>query len=426
MESTTPNCPSCGQTLPGRGVFCPFCAAQARCKSCREVLEPRAVACVECGTRYGEGYPALSGGIGSITQAPNVMRLEETRTSRSFEARFTDSAVDSLSMPLSAYLGGGLYNAHQKRVRAARSAGGELAEEQLPLLTAGEAEFVDVMQAAPPSAPTSHGEVPDDEARLHNIFSYTGDRLRLKDPRIKSDTKIEYVGRLICLFFYAHELANRPKVSRATLNTLLAEAALNDGNTRNWIATTKDLMTDGEMIELSVPGREKATETLRRNEDPSITGTYVLGASSRSRAAKPDSDASGDAEGNAKTGKRRSALDSKKVTPWVDQWKAAGVPVNAYEALTGKSSAEKGLFGLWAIRKALGENGRVVSRLQLAQFLYQAFEIKVNDATLGQALKGPGMKDRVINVEGTRFQITPAGMASIDQMVGQQSGPSST
>ena len=425
MEATPLNCPRCGHGLSDRGAFCPSCVAQVRCKSCRELLEQSAVACVECGTPVGEGQSARPNYPDQIAQAPNVMRLEETRTSRKFEARFTDAVVESLSVPLGAYFGLGIYDKPSKRTRSERVVGTEPIE-QLPLLPFREAEFVEHPPAAPTSAHTNSDEPLDGTARLHRVFSFEDDKVRLKDSRIKANTKIEFVERLTCMFLYAHELAGREKVHRSALNAMLTEATVNDGNARRWIATTADLLRDGHLVWLSVPGKERAIETLMRIEDPNITGSFVLGSKTRSRSAKGDATTASDDAGATKTGKSRTALESKKIAPWVEHWKATGIRVDAYEVLEGKSSAEKGLFGLWAIRKARGDDGKVVTRVQLAQFLYQAFEIKVYDATLAKALKARDMKEKVINIEGTRFQITPVGVAYVEQMLGLQSKPTLT
>lgn len=58
-----------------------------------------------CGTKVGVSGGALSSdGPVDSSLAINVVRFEESKSSRSFEARFTDTAVDSLSGPIEAAL----------------------------------------------------------------------------------------------------------------------------------------------------------------------------------------------------------------------------------------------------------------------------------------------------------------------------------
>jgi hypothetical protein len=57
-----------------------------------------------------------------------------------------------------------------------------------------------------------------------------------------------------------------------------------------------------------------------------------------------------------------------------------------------------------------------VTRGALARFLYKAFEVQVDDRSLQHALSSDADKgDRVLEVEGTRYQITPTGIAHVEQ-----------
>ena len=420
----TQNCPYCRGSLPDRpGAFCPCCGEQAKCSSCQALLEPSAFACVECGSRVGEHNAVAANGFSQQSSAPNVIRLEESRTNRSFEAHFTDAGLESLSGPLSAYLRGGLFEARQSRRRSEQvGAADETGAAQLPLLSAHAEDIIDIVTPSP--EPTEQTEPNDgepaseDQALLHRIFSYSGGHLRLKDARIKADLKKEYVARLTCTFVYAHELDGRPSVPRTAVKAILTETKLFDANARGWLANTNDLMRDGESVRLSNIGRERAAETLRRNEDPNVTGIFELGAVTKKRTKKVATSPDGEGARDAKIGQRSRTLSSAKIVPWVERWKSLGVAVDAFRLLNGKTPAEKGLFGLWAIRKALDDAGKVVTRVQLAQFLYQAFEIKVDDSTLGKALSHKDLEDRVVKVGGTRFQINPAGMAFVEERAG--------
>ncbi|HXQ34969.1 MAG TPA: hypothetical protein VN843_13225, partial [Anaerolineales bacterium] len=113
--------------------------------------------------------------------------------------------------------------------------------------------------------------------------------------------------------------------------------------------------------------------------------------------------------------KRRSRSEVTKVlTP---RWKALGILPNAYALLKSRSCAQQGIFGLWAIRK-VSEDVKVVSAKMLSNFLYHAFELKLNARTLENALKEESKKSEklVIHISGTRFQITPDGMAAAEKI----------
>ena len=84
--------------------------------------------------------------------------------------------------------------------------------------------------------------------------------------------------------------------------------------------------------------------------------------------------------------------------------------MEGHAILKDKSNLEKGLFGLWAIRTAVGEAGKEVSRTNLARFLWLAFEIRVGGSNLVRALRVKEAKDRVENVHGVTFQILPPGI----------------
>ena len=90
---------------------------------------------------------------------------------------------------------------------------------------------------------------------------------------------------------------------------------------------------------------------------------------------------------------------------------------------------DKGLVGLWAIRTADETSGKVVTRGQLGQFLYEAFEIKADTRSIERALKSAKARGRVLAVKGTQFQITPQGMAHARHTAGlppdQQGGSAS-
>jgi hypothetical protein len=420
MSTLPTNCPSCVAELPDRGFYCPSCTAQARCKSCRELLEPGARACVECGTPVGDGVPAGADGRPREAIAPNRIRLEETRTSRSLDVSVTDAAVEHLSEPLSAFLAGGLRDAQASRRRQDRRVADQIAEQMA--LPVGDDDAIEVAGEVivPPARPGPGPATPSgDRERLRRLFKYDGDRLVLQDKRLKANTKIEFFGRLTCLFLYAHELEGRDEVPYESLREALSAVGVWGADTRRWLEVTPDLMpTDGKTVSLSIQGKERAVAALNSIHNPDEpAGTFVPGASAKTRSAKSDAAAgTGDDEGQT-TRRKSSGLESARIAPWVDKWKTTGAGVRANDVLRNKKNADKGLFGLWAIRTAVGDEGKLVSRLQLSQFLYQAFVQKVDGRSLETALKATAMKDLVVNVTGTKFQITQDGMEYVQRMV---------
>jgi len=83
--------------------------------------------------------------------------------------------------------------------------------------------------------------------------------------------------------------------------------------------------------------------------------------------------------------------------------------------LTKSNAQEKGLVGLWAIRKVAGEAGMTVSTVDLAMFIQLAFEQKVNERSLRESLRKT--KDKAINTKGTMFHITPTGVSHVESLI---------
>ena len=66
-------------------------------------------------------------------------------------------------------------------------------------------------------------------------------------------------------------------------------AKVNDSNARKWIANSDLLSRDGNLIGLSVPGRERAQEVLRQVLDPNLETKWILGSKSSTRTSKESS-----------------------------------------------------------------------------------------------------------------------------------------
>jgi hypothetical protein len=266
------------------------------------------------------------------------------------------------------------------------------------------------------------GSQTSDAQRLRNVFNYEGERLKLIEPRLKATSRLDAVKRLSYLVLYAHELERRTQVPRSEVNDILRDRGLFDSNSSKWLSQCQDLVSEDNSLGLTVLGRERAREILNEIFDPSVPNEWPLGSGRQRRAAKANAD--GEEKGTTKSpaGVRRGAFSgrSKKVEGLVAAWKAKGPPFDSQavnSALQSRSLAEKGIFGLWAIRHAVGDDGKVVSRLHLARFLYEMFEIKVDERGLGRALQGNAAKGKVIKVRGSQYQIQPPGIKDAEAIV---------
>ena len=86
--------------------------------------------------------------------------------------------------------------------------------------------------------------------------------------------------------------------------------------------------------------------------------------------------------------------------------------------ISDRTVAEKGLFGLWAIRKVTDGEEKVVSPYKLASFIRHALEIKHSRNTYRKALEKE--EEYVMDAEGG-FQINPSGIEKVEQMISETS-----
>jgi hypothetical protein len=362
----------------------------------------------------------------SASTAFNVVEYKETKSGRSLHARFTNAAVDSLSLPLGAVMTGRTDAVPVRHWRDDPSQYGQTFNEE----PAPPGDIKDIVETQGTIITNKSKQLAagDDRDRLARLFQADGDQLRLQETRIKADSKIDFVGRLTCLFLYAHELHGRSRIPRSALTALLEDLDVNDGNARRWIASSPELMPTGDHLSLRASGRERAVKTLNRIDDSQVAETWSLGTPprpKRSRAARRNGDAAEPSpDSGIRTPKRRASTPSKKVAGWVAAWQSLGEKANVHAILSGDSIAlaDKGLFGLWAIRRAVGDEGRIVPRVPLAEFILVAFEHKVDGRSLERALtKISKSTERVIHLEGTKFQITPTGIEHVEQLARRQS-----
>ncbi len=171
------------------------------------------------------------------------------------------------------------------------------------------------------------------------------------------------------------------------------------------------------MIELRVTGREAARKVLREFSDSNIEDKWLPGSAPRTRNKASSKDNADETSPKTKSVKRKFSVVSKDVEEWTKSWNALALDLDGHAVIKDRPLAEKGIFALWAIRRATNDAQKVVSAGRVTNFLYQAFEIKVGERSIGRALRGIANKGKVIQVaEG--FQLQPPGMEAAAKMAG--------
>lgn len=401
----TPACYSCGTFLSARALFCPECSRQVRCRACRALLEPNAKACVECGTSLGQGDAAATAAPNSNAvdgRALNRLRIEESRTTRSLQASFTDTAVESLSGPLSAFFMHGMGTVVPRGRRS-----------PLPEISDVEEDVLEVeATASPPAAPKMLPAATDQpEAELlQRIFRQEGERLRLYDPRLKGKNKLDSARRLAYLrLLYASVIERREQVDRDEVVSIIKDADWLDSNTTSRILNNNnDITENGAQVGLSASGLDTARDMLTQVFNDSIKQTWKLGDTARKRSGKTVKAEGKNSDAEESTGKAKN--ERQRVSKWCEDWKSLGLTIDGNAAIRGKSPLEKAIFGLWAIRTATMDRVREVTAYSLADFLWRTFEIKVDRTYLARSLgQSDDTKDKVEKI-GTKFHLKPQAM----------------
>jgi hypothetical protein len=430
-------CPYCKNVLSEKSIFCSKCGKQARCKNseCRELLGLEASFCDLCGTPVGEsktatGQSASSGNTQLPVPGYNTIHLEEDKKSLTLHTVLSDEGLANLSNPLSMIIANrmGIIGNRGQRPPITKDI---IIDDPRLLLNSGaqdngtaggEQDSQESVEEAGTQSDNPASTIPPtpegtNDERLKDIFPLINGKLQLDEPDIKADSKLDYARRLTYLFLYAHKVRGTDQVPRSDLTTVLEDNSVNDGNARYWISKSSALVTEGENIRLNNAGRRLAREALRDILAPTKTEQgWLPGETTSTRGSK------GSAEGGEKKskggGSRKSTGRSKAVTDWVSKWKGLNWSVDGHKILKDKNTLDRAIFGLWAIRHVMGDAGKVVSRHNLSTFILEAFEYKVNERSLENALKSKNAAGKVIHVEGTKFQIQPTGIDYAKQMVG--------
>lgn len=408
------SCPFCGGVVAERGLFCGSCAKQVRCKECRDILEANARACISCGTLIGEG--GVTGGTSSPSLTMNTLTVRETTRSRTVEVSFSDTAVVNLGDILG-YVGNkGIAKRPPFTHASSPTDISRLLPPRADGLDSGEGDESDetVKQSAAQPGSTTASET--DRDRLRQVFFHDGERLVLDNLHLKATAQLDAARRLVYLFLYAHELEGRQEVAREQINVVLKDVGLYEPNIVNWISTSSDLRESTEseqpMFRLRMTGREEAKKILEQVLNPNIPDEWVLSDRSRARGKGSSETAGGD---KAKAAGRSGRKKSLEPELWAQKWTDLNFGVDGHSIVDAATGLNKGLFGLWAIRKATGDSVKVVSKTKLGSFLHKAFVVKVAPSTLRTALESKNAKGKVIRVKGG-YEITPTGMSEAQSL----------
>lgn len=261
------NCPNCNEQLSERGFFCQTCAIQVRCIKCKEPLEPAAKACVECGMKIGGAISTPENGTASFLTNRNTLTYREDRNSRAFDASLTDAAIEHLGGVFGDLFlqRGATRTGIQTRTMSSPDAVPEQTSLPLPESTA-----LNIKQPVAPATPTP-ATLPVDKERMLKIFAENGEKLELRDIRLKAKNGAEYHRRLTYLFLYAHELLGRSTTPRSELTTIFNEAKVMNSNSRTWLGKRVGFTVDPDgRTKLREGAREEAVKFLDEIGDPNI------------------------------------------------------------------------------------------------------------------------------------------------------------
>jgi len=342
----------------------------------------------------------------------------EEKRSRTLNAEFTDEVGDTIGRTLERYMGGGnsvsierLENRsfdEDRRLPAPESE--EQVEESDEEAEDGQIQHTRTAESAE-SRQTTQG-------KIQGIFNFDEEgNPQLVDPNLKASSRRDFVRRLTYLYLYAHELNGREMVDRSRLNEQLKYCNVYDGNARKFISSGDGLEREKEsgeikQVGLNMIGKERAVEILDEIQDPSYEGSWSIGDSASNSGSKEKSNGS-------KNQSTRSGDDLPRgVEEWVESWKDQETEIDGYSIISDRTVAEKGLFGLWAIRKITDDEEKVVSPCKLASFIQQALEVKHSRNTYRNALEKE--EDYVMDVKGG-FQINPSGIEKVEQMISETS-----
>lgn len=408
------NCVYCSTNFDEDCIYCPECLNQIKCKNCNTLLKANAKGCVRCGMRIGDDFDSPKSFITNNNSA-NTLNLKETRNSRSVEVKFTDHAIEQISDALGHILIDRLGNKSTQTYGKSNFAN---------LLTGAsennnvkEEEFVDGEIEIETNLNSSGGKGNDDRQKLRQVFYHKENQLVLDNYNLKATGQLDAARRAVFLFLYAHSLEGRKLVSREDINAMLKDIGLLDPNVSNWISTTPDLAqeNDGDkpMFRLRINGQNEAVKILGEVLDPNAKEEWTISdrRKTKSKTAATDSDTS---EKTRSKSPKKSSKKNEKIDGWVSKWNALKLGVDGHTIVKDAKMVDRGIFALWAIRKATNNEVQIVGGSNLIEFIYKAFVVQVDRRNLTRALEDNG-KGKVLRVSDG-YELNPTGIAHAEQL----------
>ncbi|QKQ76515.1 zinc ribbon domain-containing protein [Nostoc sp. TCL240-02] len=415
-------CPSCQHPLSSNGFYCSNCPQQIRCKNkdCYEILLPGAKGCVMCGTPIGEGHNgSASSNNGLLPAVMNTLKFVETSKgySREIEASLSNEVGISWGgAAITAIVGGQMTPGKPPNSRSVIRDLSNAEPQQLSLFNdeSGDENNKSTIDTVA-QLPAAHGI---DADKLKHIFRHNGEQLQLMETRLKAGNRLDAGRRLTYLvLLYSLDVDGREEIPRNELNDILKRVGLYDNNAIAWIGRSADLIVERDMVGLRLSGQEQARKVLAEVLDDKITGKWNLTTGATSRGSKSSAKSEEDSENSTKTSKRKNNVFSKEVESWVANWKPLASNIDFHAAIKDCTVIQKGLFGLWAIGKAISNPEIVVSSYKLKQFLYLGFGIKIDERHLERTLQAASGQGSLIKVQ-SGFQLLSPGLAEVERLTG--------
>jgi len=358
---------------------------------------------------------------GGHRESPNRVEYKEEESegerSRTMNAEFTDAVGDTIGRTLERYMEGSTISAESVGDRGFDEER-KLPEPESEKKADGPEEKEERVQVQSTSTVESAKDIETTQGKIREIFRFDNEQgPRLMNPELKANSKTDFIRRLTYIYIYAHETIGNDLVARDNLNQELKYCNVYGGSARTVISDDDGLereKEDGETkrVGLNMIGKRRALEILEEIQDPSCEGNWSLGDSAGSSGSKKKS-----------TGSKKQSTTSggglpQGVEEWVGSWKNQETEIDGYSMISDRTVAEKGLFGLWAIRKVTDGEEKVVSPYKLASFIRHALEIKHSRNTYRKALEKE--EEYVMDAEGG-FQINPSGIEKVEQMISETS-----
>jgi hypothetical protein len=299
MENTL-TCSSCETQLilhPNL-YFCSNCLTQIRCKSCGEQLDKNAKGCFNCGT------PLNSQGVSNA--AINNVEFEQEGENKKFRANFTDVVGEGLVSTLNGLF---LGISPTKQIPNPFQKHSQDTTKQID------------KQSAIPKPKYEDAQVVidefDDQAALEKVFRKEDDRLVLINQRLKHAGKRDQAIRITLVALYAYSLIDQSHVSRNEIYTMLKKASVLDTHFIGWLAKCDEVNKheNGELLELSLPGKDAALEILQEFNDPLINKGTVKFSGSTSSGRRTKNKKNKTEEVSDETGSKTNKLRSSKTSP---------------------------------------------------------------------------------------------------------------